>query len=155
MIEVGTREAKLLYRGQISEGCAADGYFVPPHIFVDVKPNARLAQEEIFGPVLAVIRARDMQDAVKIANDVEYGLTGGLYSRSPANIAYVRDRFEVGNLYINRGCTGAMVDRHPFGGFKMSGVGSKTGGPDYVTQYMEPRVVTENTLRRGFAPADE
>lgn len=96
-----------------------------------------------------------MDHAIQIANSTEYALTGGLYSRSPAHIERVKREFEVGNLYINRGITGAMVDRHPFGGFKMSGVGSKTGGPDYLLQFMEPRVITENTLRRGFAPAEE
>lgn len=104
---------------------------------------------------IAVIRAKDMDHAIQIANSTEYALTGGLYSRSPAHIERVKREFEVGNLYINRGITGAMVDRHPFGGFKMSGVGSKTGGPDYLLQFMEPRVITENTLRRGFAPAEE
>ncbi|HMN68619.1 MAG TPA: aldehyde dehydrogenase family protein, partial [Bdellovibrionales bacterium] len=114
-----------------------------------------LAQKEIFGPVLAVIKARDMDHALEIANSTEYALTGGLYSRSPATIERVKREFEVGNLYINRGNTGALVERHPFGGFKMSGVGSKTGGPDYLLQFMEPRVTTENTMRRGFVPQDE
>ena len=96
-----------------------------------------------------------MDHALKIANSTEYALTGGLYSRSPATIERVKREFEVGNLYINRGNTGALVERHPFGGFKMSGVGSKAGGPDYLLQFMEPRVVTENTMRRGFVPNDE
>lgn len=150
MIEAGKAEATLAYQGTVP----ADGHFVPPTIFVDVKPNARIAQEEIFGPVLAVIRAANIEEALAIANSTEYGLTGGLFSRSPANIEKVKREFEVGNLYINRGITGALVDRHPFGGLKMSGVGSKTGGPDYLLQFMEPRVVTENTLRRGFAPTE-
>jgi len=120
-----------------------------------VKPNSWLAQNEVFGPVLGVIRAKDMTQALEIANGTEYALTGGVYSRSPANIERVKREFEVGNLYVNRGCTGAMVERHPFGGFKMSGAGSKTGGPDYLLNFMEPRVVTENTLRRGFVPAEE
>ena len=132
-----------------------EGFFVPPTIFTEVKPESNLAKNEIFGPVLAVIKAKDIDHALNIANGVEYALTGGLYSRSPANIEKIKAGFEVGNLYINRGITGAMVDRHPFGGFKMSGVGSKTGGPDYLLQFMEPKVVTENTLRRGFAPAEE
>lgn len=151
MIEMGKNEAKLAYQG----AAPSEGYFVPPTIFTGVKADARIAQQEIFGPVLAVIRAKDINEAIVIANSTEYGLTGGLYSRSPANIEKVKWSFEVGNLYINRGITGAMVDRHPFGGFKMSGVGSKTGGPDYLLQFVEPRVVTENTLRRGFAPVDE
>lgn len=150
MIEHAKTESKLGFQGQVP----AEGFFVPPTIFVDVSPEAKIAREEIFGPVLAVIKAKDMDDALKIANSVEYGLTGGLFSRSPANIERVKNEFDVGNLYINRGITGAMVDRHPFGGFKMSGVGSKTGGPDYLLQFMDPRTVTENTLRRGFAPVE-
>lgn len=158
MIEAAKAEgAKLCYQGKLPETKAGDqpGYFVPPTIFSDVKPSSSLGQTEVFGPVLAVMRAKTFLEAIEIANDVEYGLTGGLYSRSPANIETAKKLLEVGNLYINRGCTGAMVDRHPFGGFKMSGVGSKTGGPEYLTQFMEPRVITENTLRRGFAPAEE
>lgn len=142
---------KLLFKGSVPGG----GYFVPPTIFGDVPGDAKLAQNEIFGPVVAIIRAKNLDQALTIANSTEYALTGGLFSRSPANIARVKEEFEVGNLYINRGITGAMVDRHPFGGFKMSGIGSKTGGPDYVKQYMEPAAVTENTLRRGFAPTEE
>lgn len=142
---------KLLFKAQVPSG----GYYAPATIFGDVAGDAKLAQQEIFGPVVAVIRAKDLDQALQIANSTEYALTGGLFSRSPANIARVREEFEVGNLYINRGITGAMVDRHPFGGFKMSGIGSKTGGPDYLKQYMEPACVTENTLRRGFAPAEE
>jgi RHH-type proline utilization regulon transcriptional repressor/proline dehydrogenase/delta 1-pyrroline-5-carboxylate dehydrogenase len=151
MIEQGKKESKLAYQGE----APADGYFVPPTIFTDVDPKATIAQQEVFGPVVAVIRARDIDHALEIANGTEYALTGGLYSRSPANIEKVKWAFDVGNLYINRGITGAMVERHPFGGFKMSGAGSKTGGPDYLLNFLEPRVVTENTLRRGFAPADE
>jgi RHH-type proline utilization regulon transcriptional repressor/proline dehydrogenase/delta 1-pyrroline-5-carboxylate dehydrogenase len=147
----GGGEGRLAYQGNIPAG----GFFVPPTIFVDVKPNAKIAQAEIFGPVLAVMRAKNIDEALEIANSTEYALTGGAYSRSPANIEKIKERFEVGNLYINRGITGAMVDRHPFGGFKMSGAGAKTGGPDYLLNFMEPRVVTENTLRRGFAPAEE
>jgi RHH-type proline utilization regulon transcriptional repressor/proline dehydrogenase/delta 1-pyrroline-5-carboxylate dehydrogenase len=150
MIEKGKSEAKLAYQGPAPQG----GYYVGPTVFVDVKPNASIAQDEIFGPVVAIIRAKDIDQALEIANGTEYALTGGLYSRSPANIEKVKWEFEVGNLYINRGCTGAMVERHPFGGFKMSGAGSKTGGPDYLLSFVEPRVVTENTLRRGFAPAE-
>ncbi|MDB5294028.1 MAG: rocA1, partial [Phycisphaerales bacterium] len=113
------------------------------------------AQEEIFGPVLAVIRAKDLDEALRIANGTRYALTGGVYSRSPANVERARREFRVGNLYVNRKITGALVDRQPFGGFKLSGVGSKAGGPDYLKQFTVPRTVTENTLRRGFAPAAE
>jgi RHH-type transcriptional regulator, proline utilization regulon repressor / proline dehydrogenase / delta 1-pyrroline-5-carboxylate dehydrogenase len=128
------------------------GYFVLPHIFSDVPPDSTIAQEEIFGPVLAVIRARNFDEALELALGVRYGLTGGLYSRNPAHIMRAVREFRVGNLYINRPITGAMVGRQPFGGSRMSGVGSKAGGPDYLLQFMEPRVVTENTIRRGFAP---
>jgi RHH-type transcriptional regulator, proline utilization regulon repressor / proline dehydrogenase / delta 1-pyrroline-5-carboxylate dehydrogenase len=147
-IELAQTESKLIHQGDIP----AIGCFVPPTIFAEVNPKSALAQEEVFGPVLAVIRARDLAHALQIANDTDYGLTGGLFSRSPANIAKVKAAFEVGNLYINRGNTGALVERHPFGGIKMSGVGSKTGGPDYLQQFVEPKVITENTMRRGFAP---
>ncbi|MGZ3774239.1 MAG: L-glutamate gamma-semialdehyde dehydrogenase [Pseudobdellovibrionaceae bacterium] len=142
---------KLLFKGTVPN----TGFFIPPTIFGDVPGDSKLAQQEVFGPVVAVIRAKNLDQALDIANSTEYALTGGIFSRSPANIARVKEEFEVGNLYINRGITGAMVDRHPFGGFKMSGIGSKTGGPDYLKQFMEPAAVTENTLRRGFAPTEE
>ena len=132
----------------------AAGYFIPPHVFVDVAPDAVIAQEEIFGPVLAVLKAHDFGEALELALGVRYGLTGGLYSRNPAHIARAYREYRVGNLYINRPVTGAMVGRQPFGGSRMSGVGSKAGGPDYLLQFMEPRTVTENTIRRGFAPAE-
>jgi RHH-type transcriptional regulator, proline utilization regulon repressor / proline dehydrogenase / delta 1-pyrroline-5-carboxylate dehydrogenase len=130
----------------------AGGYFVGPTIFANVPPTAKLAQAEIFGPVLAVMRASSFAEALAIANGTPYALTGGLYSRTPAHIAQTQAEFEVGNLYINRGITGAIVARQPFGGFKLSGVGSKAGGPDYLLQFLEPRVVTENVQRQGFAP---
>ena len=132
-----------------------EGHFVPPSVFLVEDPNCSLAREEIFGPVLAVLKTRDLHHALDIANSTAYALTGGFFSRSPKNIDQVLQDFEVGNLYINRGITGAMVERHPFGGFKMSGLGSKTGGPDYLKQFMEPKATSENTLRRGFAPAEE
>src|SRR5207244_7673385 len=115
-----------------------------------VQPNTKLAQEEIFGPVLAVLKARDLDHALEIANGTQYALTGGFYSRSPEHIARVKGEFRVGNLYINRKITGALVDRQPFGGFKLSGIGSKAGGPDYLLQFLQPRTITENTLRRGL-----
>jgi RHH-type proline utilization regulon transcriptional repressor/proline dehydrogenase/delta 1-pyrroline-5-carboxylate dehydrogenase len=118
-------------------------------------PRHALCQEEVFGPVLAVLRARDLTDALAIADDSPYALTGGLYSRSPANIERVRREFRVGNLYINRKITGALVDRQPFGGARLSGVGAKAGGPDYLLQFVTPRTVTESVMRRGFAPSDE
>ena len=116
------------------------------------RPTARIAQEEIFGPVLAVIRAADFTEALQIANSTDYALTGGIYSRSPAALDRARREFLVGNLYLNRPITGAFVNRQPFGGFKMSGIGSKAGGRDYLLQFVIPRTITEHTIRRGFAP---
>jgi RHH-type proline utilization regulon transcriptional repressor/proline dehydrogenase/delta 1-pyrroline-5-carboxylate dehydrogenase len=150
-IELGKGEATLAFQGEIPEG---EGYFIPPTIFTEVSPEARIAQEEIFGPVLAVLRAEDLGQALAWANGTEYALTGGLFSRSPGNIERVKAEMEVGNLYINRGITGAIVARHPFGGFKMSGGGTKAGGRDYLQNFLLPRVVTENTMRRGFAPEE-
>ncbi len=151
-VEIGKGEARLAFEGTIPEG---DGYFVAPTIFGEVPPTARIAHEEIFGPVLAVLKAKDLTEAIQFANDTEFALTGGLYSRSPANIERVKRELTVGNLYINRTITGAIVARHPFGGFKMSGGGTKAGGRDYLLNFMFPRVVTENVLRRGFAPIEE
>lgn len=129
-----------------------EGYFISPTIVEGISPDSWTAQNEIFGPVLAVIKVKTFDEALKVANGTDFALTGGIYSRSPAHIERAKHEFEVGNLYINRGCTGALVGRHPFGGFKMSGTGSKAGGPDYLLQFLEPRTVTENTMRRGFAP---
>jgi RHH-type proline utilization regulon transcriptional repressor/proline dehydrogenase/delta 1-pyrroline-5-carboxylate dehydrogenase len=150
-IEKGKTECHLQYAADI--GFLADeGFYVGPHIFTNVAPSAVIAQEEIFGPVLAAIRARDLEHALEIANGTPYALTGGLYSRSPENIARIKRELNVGNLYINRKITGALVDRQPFGGFRLSGIGSKAGGPDYLLQFLQPRTITENTMRRGFAP---
>lgn len=126
--------------------------FVAPHVFLNVPEDHELAREEIFGPVLAVMHASNFEDALRIANTPTYKLTGGVYSRKPSHIEQAKREFRVGNLYINRGCTGALVARHPFGGFGMSGVGSKAGGADYLLQFVEPRAIAENTMRRGFAP---
>ena len=131
---------------------AGEGYYIPPHIFGDVDPASKLAREEIFGPVLAVIKVKDLDEAFDVANDSVYALTGGIFSRSPANLRRARQEMQVGNLYLNRGITGALVERQPFGGYKLSGIGSKAGGPDYLLQFLIPINVTENTLRRGFAP---
>ncbi|MCL6635242.1 MAG: proline dehydrogenase family protein [Peptococcaceae bacterium] len=150
-IEMGKRDGRPLL---IREMPGMEGHYAPLSIF-EIHPDHPLAQEEIFGPVLAVIKVRDFEEALRVANGTRYALTGGVFSRSPENIARARREFRVGNLYINRGCTGALVERHPFGGFKMSGVGSKAGGPDYLLQFTVPRVVTENTMRRGFAPGAE
>ncbi len=130
------------------------GYFIGPVIFTDVSPTATIAQEEIFGPVVAVMRVKDFKEAIAVANNTNYALTGGLYSRTPSHIQLAQEEFEVGNLYINRTITGAIVSRQPFGGFKLSGVGSKAGGPDYLLQFLEPRTITENIQRQGFAPIE-
>jgi RHH-type proline utilization regulon transcriptional repressor/proline dehydrogenase/delta 1-pyrroline-5-carboxylate dehydrogenase len=134
---------------------ADEGYFIGPHIFSDVSRESPLATEEIFGPVLAVLKAADLDEALSIANGVAYALTGGVYSRSPANIARCRREFRVGDLYINRKITGALVGQQPFGGFKLSGGGTQAGGPDYLRHFLLPRCVTENTLRRGFEAEGE
>jgi RHH-type proline utilization regulon transcriptional repressor/proline dehydrogenase/delta 1-pyrroline-5-carboxylate dehydrogenase len=149
-LALGQKQHRIAFEAKLAEDLP--GYFVPPTIFTEVPVDARLAQEEIFGPVLAVTPARDLDEAIQFANSTEYALTGGLYSRSPQHIERVRRSFNVGNLYINRSITGAIVGRHPFGGFLMSGGGTKAGGRDYLLQFTFPRVVTENTLRRGFAP---
>ena len=153
-IEVGETEGRLVL-GEVNPELAAKGYYVGPHIFVDVLPDVKIAQQEIFGPVLVVFKAKDMTEALAIANGTDYALTGGCYSRSPANLKRVRQEFAVGNLYLNRPITGALVGRQPFGGFKLSGIGSKAGGPDYLKHFLIPINVTENTLRRGFAPTTD
>lgn len=132
-----------------------EGFFIGPVIFTEIEPHHRLAQEEIFGPVLSVIRARNFDQALEIANRSSYALTGGLFSRSPANIEKARREFRVGNLYINRGITGAIVGRQPFGGLKLSGIGSKAGGPDYLLQFLTPKTISEKTLRHGFVPPED
>jgi RHH-type proline utilization regulon transcriptional repressor/proline dehydrogenase/delta 1-pyrroline-5-carboxylate dehydrogenase len=153
-IESGKRQAKLAFQYDL-KGLEHEGFFVGPTVFADVPETATIAQEEIFGPVLSVLKAKDLDDALRIANGTKYALTGGVFSRSPEHIARVKRRFRVGNLYVNRKCTGALVHRQPFGGFKMSGIGSKAGGPDYLLQFVVPRTITENTLRRGFAPTTD
>ncbi|MBV9253622.1 MAG: proline dehydrogenase family protein [Actinobacteria bacterium] len=133
----------------------AEGYFAGPTIVADVATDSPLARDEIFGPVLTVFRARDFAHAIAIADDTDYALTAGVFSRSPAHIQQASAELRAGNVYVNRNITGAVVGRQPFGGYGMSGVGSKAGGPDYLHQFVDPRVVTENTLRQGFAPTDE
>jgi RHH-type proline utilization regulon transcriptional repressor/proline dehydrogenase/delta 1-pyrroline-5-carboxylate dehydrogenase len=127
------------------------GYFVPPTVVVDVKPDSPLARDEIFGPVLSVFRVKNLDAAIQLANDSEYALTAGLFSRSPQNIQRVASEIEAGNLYVNRQITGAVVGRQAFGGYRLSGGGTKAGGPDYLLNFLEPRAVTENTVRQGFA----
>jgi 1-pyrroline-5-carboxylate dehydrogenase len=137
-IETGRGEGRLVTGGGVAPG---DGYFVVPTVIADVAPGARIAQEEIFGPVLAVIRAAGFDDALAIANGTEFGLTGAVYTRDPARIAQAEDEFFVGNLYINRKCTGALVGVHPFGGFNMSGTDSKAGGYDYLLQFLQAKSI--------------
>ena len=149
-IRLGKQDAKCV----LEMAAPNEGFFIGPAIFSEVDPKSRLAQEEIFGPVLAVLRARDFDHALEIANDSDFALTGGIFSRSPAHIEKARKEFRVGNLYINRGITGAVVERQPFGGLKLSGIGSKAGGPDYLLQFVEPRTISENTLRHGFVPPE-
>jgi RHH-type proline utilization regulon transcriptional repressor/proline dehydrogenase/delta 1-pyrroline-5-carboxylate dehydrogenase len=129
-----------------------DSFFIGPAIFSDVRPDDPIAQEEIFGPVLAFMKAENFDQALKIANCTPYALAGGVYSRNPHHLHQSASMFDVGNLYLNRAITGAVVGRNPFGGFRMSGVGHKAGGPDYLLQFVQAKTVTENTLRRGFAP---
>lgn len=151
-VELGKREGQLLYASQVPE---AEGFWVPLTIIGGITPQHRIAQEEIFGPLLAVMRAKNFDQAIEWANSTRFALTGGIFSRSPEHLEQARREFRVGNLYINRNNTGALVDRQPFGGSRMSGVGTKAGGPDYLLHFMDPRVVTENTMRRGFAPLHE
>jgi RHH-type proline utilization regulon transcriptional repressor/proline dehydrogenase/delta 1-pyrroline-5-carboxylate dehydrogenase len=148
-VDAGRRTGRLLVEGAMPSG---PGYYVRPTVFTDVPLDSPIACEEIFGPVLAVFHAHDFDEAMEIAMDSSFALTGGVFSRSPRHIELARAKFRVGNLYINRKITGAIVGRQPFGGLAMSGTGDKAGGPDYLLQFMEPRVVTENTTRRGFAP---
>ena len=154
LIERGRKEARLAYQAQLPPALAA-GTYVPPTVFADVPPSAAIAREEIFGPVLAILRARDLDDAFRIAMDVDYALTGGLFSRSPSALERAQREYRVGNLYLNRGITGAIVQRHPFGGFAMSGGGTKAGGKGYLENFLFPRAIAENVMRRGFTPPED
>ncbi|MBV8671519.1 MAG: aldehyde dehydrogenase family protein, partial [Candidatus Eremiobacteraeota bacterium] len=139
-IKIGKDEGTLLTGG---ERVGDDGYFLEPTVFTDIAPDDTIAQEEIFGPVLAVIKAKNYDDALAIANSTEFGLTGSVYSRDRAKLERARAEFHVGNLYFNRKCTGAMVGVHPFGGFNMSGTDSKAGGPDYLLLFLQAKSVSE------------
>jgi RHH-type proline utilization regulon transcriptional repressor/proline dehydrogenase/delta 1-pyrroline-5-carboxylate dehydrogenase len=153
-IERGKHDARLAFAGDVGP-LAGEGFYIGPHIFADVPLGSALANEEIFGPVLAAMKAQTLDEALSIANGVQYALTGGIFSRSPANIDRARREFRVGNLYVNRRITGALVGRQPFGGFKLSGGGTQAGGPDYLRHFLIPRCVTENILRHGFAADSE
>jgi 1-pyrroline-5-carboxylate dehydrogenase len=141
-IGIGKSEGRLMCGGGPLE-TPTGGYFIEPTIFADVDPQARIAQEEIFGPVVAFHKAPDFQTAIAWANDTEYGLTGAVYSRNRENLEYARREYMVGNLYFNRKCTGALVGVHPFGGFKLSGTDSKAGGHDYLTLFLQAKSVSE------------
>ena len=138
-IEIGKREGRLVAGGEAPSG----GYFIPPTIIADVEPGARIFQEEIFGPVLAVTKARDFEHALGLANDSQYGLTGAVFTTNPDHVREAKERFHVGNLYFNRKCTGAMVGAHPFGGFNMSGTDSKAGGPDYLLLFLQAKSIAQ------------
>jgi RHH-type proline utilization regulon transcriptional repressor/proline dehydrogenase/delta 1-pyrroline-5-carboxylate dehydrogenase len=137
-----------LYIGETRAG----GFYVPPALFQVEDHYHPLMQEELFGPILAVMHVPSFEAALTVVVSTEFALTGAVYSRIPSHLEEARQRFRVGNLYLNRGCTGAMVQRHPFGGFGMSGIGSKAGGPGYLLHFADPRCVSENTMRRGFTP---
>ncbi len=151
-LEMKKQSHELVYSESTPDSNKTQGWYVGPHIFKVDDPHSDLAKAEFFAPILDIYKVKDIDQALEWAQNTEYALTGGIYSRSPETIKKVKKEFKVGNLYINRSITGAMVFRHPFGGFKLSGLGSKTGGPEYLKQFMDPRVVTENTVRRGFSP---
>jgi 1-pyrroline-5-carboxylate dehydrogenase len=145
-IEIGKKEGKLLCGGKKAAGF--DGYFIEPTVIVDVKPKARISLEEIFGPVLAVLKANDYDDALKIANNTEFGLTGAVYSKNRKKLDRAKVEFHCGNLYLNRKCTGALVDVHPFGGFNMSGTDSKAGSRDYLALFLQGKSVAEKIIKK-------
>jgi 1-pyrroline-5-carboxylate dehydrogenase len=142
-IEAGKKDGRLLTGGKPAQIPGANGYYIEPTVIADIKPKSKLEQEEIFGPVLAVIKAKDFDHALEIANDTEFGLTGAVFSRNPKKLERAAEEFHVGNLYFNRKCTGAMVGGHPFGGFNMSGTDSKAGGRDYLLLFLQAKSVSE------------
>ncbi len=144
-IEIGKKDGRLITGGEPAKN-AGEGYFIQPTVIADIAPKSRLEQEEVFGPVLAVIKARGFENALQIANDTEFGLTGAIYTSSREKIETAMREFHVGNLYINRKCTGAMVGAHPFGGFNMSGTDSKSGGPDYLYLFTQAKAVGEKIV---------
>ncbi len=150
-IETGKEDGELILSCSTDE-LDEQGTYIGPHIFAEIETESTLAQEEIFGPVLTLFNVKTISDAIQLANNTDYALTAGIYSRSPAHLEQFKRDSLAGNLYLNREITGAMVYRQPFGGFKMSGIGSKTGSPDYLQQFLIPINVTENTMRRGFVP---
>lgn len=153
--KVAESEGQVVVKREVPAELREKGCYAPMLIVEGIKKDHRIAQEEVFGPVLSVMRAKNFDEAIDIANSTKFALTGAVYSRSPKHLELASREFRVGNLYLNKPSVGALVERHAFGGFKMSGVGSKSGGPDYLLQFMDPRLVCENTMRRGFAPIAE
>jgi len=151
-IEEGQQGGKILFQADISH--LKNGYYVPPTILSNLAPDSYLLKEEIFGPVLVVLRAKTFEDALKQANDTDFALTGGVFSRTPSHIEKAKEEFAVGNFYINRPITGAIVGRHPFGGYQMSGTGTKAGSKQYLREFFIERSISENVSRHGFAPLD-
>ena len=149
-VDIAGQEGTVLLDRQMT----GEGWFQGPVIVTGIRPHHRLAREEIFGPVVAVLRCATFTEALHVAMQSEFALTGGIYSRSPSNIQRAREAFDVGNFYINRPITGSLVGRQPFGGHRLSGVGVKAGGDGYLEQFMVQRLTCENTIRRGFAPAE-
>ena len=145
--ELAARQGSIAARVEPVPG---SGWFCPPTVAVDLQPDSPVLSEEIFGPLLAIERVRDVEHAMDIVDGLPVALTGGLFARDPATVRYVEGRSPVGNLYVNRGITGAKVGRQPFGGNRLSGNGTKAGGPDYLHHFVEPRAVTENTVRHGL-----
>jgi 1-pyrroline-5-carboxylate dehydrogenase len=141
-VEIGRKEGRLVAGGH-APSTAEGGYFLEPTVFADIAPEAAIAQEEIFGPVLAVIKVDSFEEGLRVANNTEYGLTGAIYTNDRGRLEIARREFHVGNLYLNRKCTGAMVGAHPFGGFNMSGTDSKAGGPDYLYLFTQAKSVAE------------
>jgi 1-pyrroline-5-carboxylate dehydrogenase len=143
-IDKGKGEGKLLTGGEIRD---AEGFYVEPTVIGDVAPDATISQEEIFGPVLAVTRAKDFDDALRIANNTQFGLTGAVFTDDESKLDRAREEFFVGNLYLNRKCTGALVGVHPFGGFNMSGTDSKAGGRDYLGLFLQAKAISRKKAR--------
>ena len=151
-MQMGAAEGRVVARAQVPGG---PGHYVAPIVLEGLSRQSRVAREEIFGPVLALWKADSFTAALEIASDSDFALTGGVFSRNPRHLEEARGKFRVGNLYLNRKTTGAVVGRQPFGGVNMSGTGDKAGGPDYLLEFMVARSITEDTMRRGFAPVDE
>jgi RHH-type proline utilization regulon transcriptional repressor/proline dehydrogenase/delta 1-pyrroline-5-carboxylate dehydrogenase len=151
--DIGQSEGRLLWQGSLPEEAVSDGgWYVAPAIFAGIRREHRLAREEVFGPLLAVMPAPTFEAALEIANDSDYGLTAGVYSRLPQHLALARERLGVGNLYLNRKITGARVGVQPFGGVRLSGTGVQAGGPDYLKQFLCSRSISGNTQRHGLLP---